>query len=1227
MSRGLWHLTDTRTRRGFALLWAALFVFSLLLQYGQMASPASVVAASGLKAGTVQGFEIDGDLKCQNASGNPGGITPASLIDGTLTDGDDWLDNTGCNGKVDPATPPSSILTHDLINSTSDDGFGGGAKETDTRTWSYDLHKPTPKDDVHDAMAYAKFVGGSAFFYAGATRIVNNGDTHIDFELNRKPFKVWSDGVSKPDRSVGDVLISLEFSNGGSDPIVTVYKVTAVTNFASGQDTTYGTDLATAAAVHSATNFVDLPNQGLGYSIPAFEFAETSIDLAALGINTACPGLSQGHIRTRSGGDIDSSQLKDNIQPFPIDLNNCGKLRIEKRDENGDLLGGASFHLDEDPRPGQTGSLNVTDGGANDPDGTANGIIEFDPATPDSYTVTETAAPPNYSIDNPNGVTKTLPANGSVTFTFTDTPLPPDLKITKVADNDSVDAGQEIGFVIQVTNDGPGIAKNVTLSDPLPTKPGISWSEDPDRDDCTITSNTLNCDFGNLPDGAHATVHVVSATTKDSCGVYDNTATASADNNDDVEASDSTTVNCADIDVDKVADADSVDAGQPIGFTVTLTNNGTGTATGLSFSDPLPTGAGISWSIDPASAGWSIVGGNLVYTPTSLAGGASTSVHITSPTTGASCGTYTNTATVTTGNDGQDSASDSTTVNCASIDVAKVADDASVNAGEPIGFTVTITNNGDGAATGLAFTDVLPTGSGISWSIDPASAGWSIAGGNLVYSPTTLAAHSSTSVHIVSNTTSASCGTYDNTATVTTGNDGQDSASDSTTVNCADIDVDKVADAESVNAGEPIGFTVTITNNGAGAATGLAFTDVLPTGSGISWSIDPASAGWSIAGGNLVYSPTSLAAGASTSVHIVSDTTAASCGTYDNTASATTANDGSSEASDSTTVNCANIAIEKVADDGTVEAGETIGFTVTVTNNGDGTAKGVLVTDPLPTDAGLAWVLDDDAESACVLASGTVTCGPLDLASGDSFSFHISSTTTVDTAANDPVVNEACVTTTNDGNACGEDEVIVLTHSLIIDKTNDAPIETLELPAGGTADLPTADEGSTLTYTLTYTFGGDPVTNGIITDELPVGVTWVDGSAVGDAQFTFIGYDIPSRTLTWMAANVSASGSVSYKVTVDAGAAALLQPLENLATIDSDQTVPDDAFSDIFVPVIPQGETSPPTQPPTDTIGESNGTSTPGLSLPLVVLALGGLMLLMVFVTPVPATARNRKRR
>ena len=79
--------------------------------------------------------------------------------------------------------------------------------------------------------------------------------------------------------------------------------------------------------------------------------------------------------------------------------------------------------------------------------------------------------------------------------------------------------------------------------------------------------------------------------------------------------------------------------------------------------------------------------------------------------------------------------------------------------------------------------------------------------------------------------------TCDNTAAVTTSNDGSDSDSASVDVLCADIDVDKTADAGSVVAGDDIGFTVTLTNVGPGEAKGLQFTDALPAG--FDWEIAP----------------------------------------------------------------------------------------------------------------------------------------------------------------------------------------------------------------------------------------------------------------------------------------------------------------------------------------------------------------------------------------------------
>ena len=61
-SRGTSFGLTARTRKGLVFFWIALFVFSLLLQYAQFSRPAPVSAASGLKAQTIQGFEVDSNL-------------------------------------------------------------------------------------------------------------------------------------------------------------------------------------------------------------------------------------------------------------------------------------------------------------------------------------------------------------------------------------------------------------------------------------------------------------------------------------------------------------------------------------------------------------------------------------------------------------------------------------------------------------------------------------------------------------------------------------------------------------------------------------------------------------------------------------------------------------------------------------------------------------------------------------------------------------------------------------------------------------------------------------------------------------------------------------------------------------------------------------------------------------------------------------------------------------
>ena len=183
---------------------------------------------------------------------------------------------------------------------------------------------------------------------------------------------------------------------------------------------------------------------------------------------------------------------------------------------------------------------------------------------------------------------------------------------------------------------------------------------------------------------------------------------------------------------------------------------------------------------------------------------------------------------------GCNESNEASVVRAADISVAKTADDASVSAGKQIGFKVTITNAGSGAATGITFSDDLPAGDGISWSLVGSPSDWKITGSApnqaLKYVPTTLAGNTSSSVaHVVSDTTTESCKAYPNSATVGSANDGGNTDSAKTTVDCPDIHAEKTVDGEhSTNAdpGDTLHYAIKVTNNGDAAGTADVSDDI-----------------------------------------------------------------------------------------------------------------------------------------------------------------------------------------------------------------------------------------------------------------------------------------------------------------------------------------------------------------------------------------------------------------
>ena len=518
------------------------------------------------------------------------------------------------------------------------------------------------------------------------------------------------------------------------------------------------------------------------------------------------------------------------------------------------------------------------------------------------------------------------------------------LGLTKTAATATVPAGGSIGYTLAVTNSGAGTATAATLTDPLPTGTGIRWSISPAYSGpgtCSIASGTLSCAFGNLTSGATATVQVTSATSASSCAAYSNTATLSASNASSVQASATTTVQCPSLGLTKTATAATVPAGGSIGYALAVTNSGAGTATAATLTDPLPAGTGISWSISPAYSGpgtCSIASGTLSCAFGNLTSGATVTVQVTSGTSASSCAAYANTASVSASNASSVQASATTTVQCPALGLTKTAAAATVPSGGSIGYALAVTNSGAGTATAATLTDPLPTGTGVSWSISPAYSGpgtCSIASGTLSCAFGNLTSGATATVQLTSGTSASSCAAYSNTATASASNASSVPASATTTVQCPALGLTKTAANATVPAGGSIGYTLAVTNSGAGTATVATLTDPLPAGTGVSWSISPAYSGpgsCSIASGTLSCAFGNLTSGATATVQLTSGTSASSCGAYSNTATASASNSGSIQSNATTTVSCPSLTIQ-MTDQGAFTQGQPgVAYTVAVSN-------------------------------------------------------------------------------------------------------------------------------------------------------------------------------------------------------------------------------------------------------------------------------------------------------
>ncbi len=412
--------------------------------------------------------------------------------------------------------------------------------------------------------------------------------------------------------------------------------------------------------------------------------------------------------------------------------------------------------------------------------------------------------------------------------------------------------------------------------------------------------------------------------------------------------------------------------GSQVTYNIEVLSTGTGANTQVRLVDTVPTGMSFV-SSDPASTR---VGNQVTFALGTLNPDERSTVEIVLRAD--QTGDWTNQATVTSAEGATDSAEATTTVVQPVLALTK-SGPATALLNANFDYTITVTNNGDGAATGATVVDTLPAG--LTYvSSDPAGAA---SGSTVTWNVGDLAPDASETITLTVRGTAG--GAKVNVATASSGgNSFQPEARATTTILVPDITVEKTG-RPAMFVGNQVTYTLTASNSGDAALTGVTITDTIPTG--MSYVTSSPEGTVSDDGAQVTWSVGSLAVGAETSVTVTLQ--GDQVGTVTNTAGAS-ATEGVT-ASDTLEIRVlpapgATIQITDSFDP--VSEGEEVDFTVSVSNQGRSPMTNVRVVVPIPTE--MTFVSTSDTQATLGGDGRTVTF-LLDssLATGESFSFTI----------------------------------------------------------------------------------------------------------------------------------------------------------------------------------------------------------------------------------------------
>ena len=697
-----------------------------------------------------------------------------------------------------------------------------------------------------------------------------------------------------------------------------------------------------------------------------------------------------------------------------------------------------------------------------------------------------------------------------------------DLSLTKTASNASPNVGTDVTFTVTVRNAGPNAATGVTVLDRVPTgMTFVSASSTPETPSGNYDSATGIWTVGALAVNGQATLRIIA--TPVVAGQLTNTAeVATSDQNDpnstpgnnvpgeDDQASVIIVAQQSDLSLTKAVDNPTPNRGQTIVFTTTLSNAGPSNATNIQVRDLLPAGLTLQ-SSNPSVGSYNATNG--IWTLPTLATGSNATLRLTAVVN--TVDPATSTAEVIAvdqpdpnsrpGNNDpaeDDQASVTITVPAANLSLTNVPETATPNVGDTIRFTVTINNDGPNIATGVAASAILP--SGLTFvSATPSQGTFTSATGRWTVGSINPAANATLNLFARVTTTGAKsvraevieADQVDPNSTPGNNVEAEDDQQTAVvTPQVIDLSLAMNVNRPRPLVGQDVTFTLTLANAGPNTATNISVRNMIPNGMTFV-SANPSVGAYSAATG--LWTLPSLAASANATLQLVASfdapqviTNTAEVFAVDQFDSDSTPNNNVPTEDDQASVvlepATADLSLRKIVDNAEPNLGDTVTFTITVSNAGPDVATGVSVLDQLP--AGLAFVSATPSIGNYNAVSGIWTIGEIGVGVNRTLLLVATAMTP------GPKVNVARVETadqfdpdsTPGNNVLAEDDqdAITVTPQLI------------DLSLTKTINNASPNVGQNVTYVLTLTNAGPSTATGVtVLDRLNAGVSLVSATA------------------------------------------------------------------------------------------------------------------------------------